>query len=181
MAASETIVSDSSGDRAPAFTALYRKHYNAVRRFASWRCEPADLDDVVADVFLVAWRRFDELDTSWVRAWLFGTVKKVLSDHRRSRAQRARYVDHLVALRPAEHTNLDTGDLSVEDLDVLKAGLRKVSEEDQEVLVLSAWYEMTAAEIAVAVSITKNNATVRLHRARTRFRTAIAEMERDAS
>lgn len=84
-------------------------------------------------------------------------------------------------MRPAEHTNLDTGDLSIEDLDLLKAGLIRVGVEDQEVLVLSAWYEMTAAEIAVAISATKNNATVRLSRARTRFRTVIAEMERDDS
>lgn len=179
MATSEIIVNDPPGDRAPAFTAMYREHYNTVRRYASWRCDAADLDDVVADVFLVAWRRFDELDTSWVRAWLFGTVKKVLSDHRRSSAQQTTYVDHLIALRPAEFTDLDAGDLSVEDLDMLKAGLVKVGEQDQEVLVLSAWYQMTASEIAVAMSVTKNNATVRLHRARTRFRTVVAEMERD--
>lgn len=90
VATSEIIVNDSPCDRALAFTAVYREHYNTVRRFASWRCDPSELDDVVADVFLVAWRRFDELDSSWVRAWLFGVVKKVLSDHRRTRTQQAR-------------------------------------------------------------------------------------------
>ncbi len=160
---------------------MYREHYSAVRTYVSWRCGAGDVDDVVADAFLVAWRRFDELEASWARAWLFGVVKNVLRDHRRLRSNAARFVDNLVALRPAQHTNLDTGDLSVEDLDLLKRALSKLNDDDQEVLVLSSWYEMSAEEIGVALSITKNHVGVRLHRARTRFHTVMASLERDES
>lgn len=168
-------------DRKGTFTAMYRKHYVALREYAAWRCDVAELDDVVADVFLVAWRRLDELDQAWARAWLFGVLKNVLSDHRRCHSRQANFIDRLVALPPAESTNLDTGHLSVEDLDRLKIGLRAMTVEDQEVLVLSSWYDMSADDIAVALTITKNNATVRLHRARSRFRTVIAGLEREDS
>jgi len=181
MAAVENSVRDTPATRRASFTEMYREHYSAVRKYASWRCDSADLDDVVADVFLVAWRRFDEVDLSWARAWLFGVVKNVLKDHRRLRSNAARFLDHLIALRPAQYTSLDTGDLSVEDVDLLRSALSKVSEDDQEVLVLSSWYEMTAEEIAMALSITKSHVGVRLHRARTRFRTVMASLERDES
>lgn len=181
MAAAENSVQNTPATRRASFTEMYREHYSAVRKYASWRCGAANLDDIVADVFLVAWRRFDEVDLTWARPWLFGVVKNVLSDDRRLRSSAARSVGHLIALRPAQHTNLDTGDLSIEDVDLLKAGLTKVSEDDQEVLVLSSWYEMTADEIAMALSISKSHVGVRLHRARTRFRTVMASLERDDS
>lgn len=168
-------------DRASAFTAVYEQNYVAVRHYVAWHCAPGEVDDVVSDAFLVAWRRFDELDPDWTRPWLFGVVKKVLSERRRSSQRAARFIDQLVATRPAATTDLDAGRLSVEDLELLKAGLQQMPVTDQEVLVLSAWYDMSADDLAVALSITKNNATVRLHRARTRFRTVIAEMERDES
>lgn len=181
MAAVENSVRDTPAARRASFTEMYREHYSAVRKYASWRCDSAELDDIVADVFLVAWRRFDEVNPSGARPWLFGVVKNVLKDHRRLRSNTARFVDHLIALRPARHTNLDTGDLSVEDVDLLKCGLGKVSEDDQQVLVLSSWYEMTAEEIATVLSISKSHVGVRLHRARTRFRTVMASLERDDS
>ena len=38
------------------FIRLYDEHVEAVRRYA-WRRDPALADDVVAETFLVAWRR----------------------------------------------------------------------------------------------------------------------------
>ncbi|MEK7425624.1 MAG: sigma-70 family RNA polymerase sigma factor [Actinomycetota bacterium] len=161
------------------FTAIYEDHYLAVRQFTAWQCEPSELDDVVADVFLVAWRRFNDLEAAWARPWLFGVAKNVLRSRQRSVRRAAAFVNQLVALRPALATNLDAGELSIEDVELIKAGLQALTSDDQEVLILSTWYEMTAPELAIALSITKNNATVRLHRARIRFRTIIAGLQHD--
>jgi len=179
MAAAKIPDYDMGSNFRAAFTEIYRQHYVAVHRYVSWRCSSADVDDVVAEVFTVAWRRIAELDESWALAWLLGVTKKVLGDHRRSRRRAATFVEHLIALRPAQITNLETGDLSIEDLDLLQIGLPRLSTDDQEVLVLSAWYQMDASEIGVALSISKNNATVRLHRARMKFRTVLASLEGD--
>ena len=161
------------------FTAIYEDHYLAVRQFSSWQCEPSELDDVVADVFLVAWRRFGELEAEWARPWLFGVARNVLRSRQRSVRRASAFVNQLVALRPASATDLEAGELSIEDVELIKAGLKALPADDQEIVILSTWYEMTAAELAVALSITKNNATVRLHRARTRFRTIIAGLQYD--
>ncbi len=41
----------------PSFTELYRSHYSAVLRFVRRRIREADVDDVVSETFLAAWRR----------------------------------------------------------------------------------------------------------------------------
>lgn len=180
MSALEWTVDNRTRSNALAeFTAIYEDHYLAVRQFSSWQCEPSELDDVVADVFLVAWRRFSELEAEWARPWLFGVAKNVLRSRQRSVRRASAFVNQLVALRPAAATDLDAGELSIDDVELIKAGLKALPADDQEILILSTWYEMTAAELAVALSITKNNATVRLHRARTRFRTIIAGLQYD--
>jgi RNA polymerase sigma-70 factor (ECF subfamily) len=166
-------------DRRAAFTAIYQANYLAVRQFSGWQCDPSELDDVVADVFLVAWRRFVEVDDDWARPWLFGVVKNVIRSRQRSERRAVAFVNHLVALRPALTTNLEAGELSIDDLDLIKKGLERLTADDQEILVLSTWYDMTAPELAIALAITTNNATVRLHRARTRFRTIIASLEHE--
>ena len=42
------------------FTRLYEEHYDAVERYVRRRVDDAVVRDVVAEVFLVVWRRFDE-------------------------------------------------------------------------------------------------------------------------
>lgn len=180
MNALEWTVDDRThSDPRAEFTAIYEDHYLAVRQFTAWQCEPSELDDLVADVFLVAWRRFNDLEAAWARPWLFGVAKNVLRSRQRSVRRAAAFVNQLVALRPALATNLDAGELSIEDVELIKAGLQALTSDDQEILILSTWYEMTAPELAIALSITKNNATVRLHRARIRFRTIIAGLQQD--
>jgi DNA-directed RNA polymerase specialized sigma24 family protein len=51
----------SPSSREDRFTALYARHCGAVRAFA-WRRGPDEADDVVAETFLVAWRRLDEAE-----------------------------------------------------------------------------------------------------------------------
>jgi RNA polymerase sigma-70 factor (ECF subfamily) len=43
------------------FEALYREHGGAVRRYVGRRSEAQSADDVVADVFVVAWRRLSDM------------------------------------------------------------------------------------------------------------------------
>jgi RNA polymerase sigma-70 factor (ECF subfamily) len=43
------------------FELLYAKYAPAVKAYALRRAEVAAADDVVAEVFVVCWRRFDEV------------------------------------------------------------------------------------------------------------------------
>ena len=54
------------------FEAMYREHYPGVPRFVARRVEEAQIDDVVGETFLAAWRRRAELPED-VRTWLFAS------------------------------------------------------------------------------------------------------------
>src|SRR5215510_5968547 len=80
---------------AERFSELYEQHFDFVWRSARYLGEPdASLDDAVQDVFLVAYRRFQDFEArSSPRTWLFAITMRVISDHRRSRRRKTRLID----------------------------------------------------------------------------------------
>lgn len=62
------------GESAAAFTAVYERHYAAVLRFAVRRVGEAHARDVVAETFLIAWRRWTDRPTDDALPWLYRTV-----------------------------------------------------------------------------------------------------------
>jgi len=64
------------------FEQLYRQHAGAVLAYARRRTMQAVADDVVADVFLIAWRRVDDVPAERL-PWLLGVARRVLANQRR--------------------------------------------------------------------------------------------------
>jgi hypothetical protein len=64
------------------FAELYRDHGRFVLAYALRRAVPEDAADVVAETFLVAWRRLDDVPGDGrARLWLYGVAHRVLADH----------------------------------------------------------------------------------------------------
>lgn len=123
-----------------------------------------DHEDVLSDVLLVLWRRLEEVPSSAPLPWAYGVARGCLRNAERAQQRRARLVRR-VALQPvAPAPEADP------DLAEALAGLRA---EDQEVLRLWAWEQLPAREIAVVLGVSANAASIRLHRATTRLRTAM--------
>lgn len=57
------------------FERLYADHAGQVRGYVLRRCDRSVADDVVADVFLVAWRRLDHVPGTAL-PWLLGTARR---------------------------------------------------------------------------------------------------------
>jgi hypothetical protein len=70
------------------FELLFRDHAGAVRAYAARRSSLDDADDVVAEVFLIAWRRIDDLPDDPL-PWLLGVARRVLANRRRGEVRRA--------------------------------------------------------------------------------------------
>jgi RNA polymerase sigma-70 factor (ECF subfamily) len=73
-----------------------------------------------------------------------------------------------LAARLANQPTAGSGD-NGEAGDVVAAALAQLSARDREVLTLSAWYELSAAEAAQALGCSPAAYNVRLHRARHRL------------
>src|SRR5690348_5664901 len=87
-------------DRSGIFRSLYQAHYQAIAAYARRRVAPSEAEDVVADTFLVAWRRFDDAPSGdQTLPWLYGVARKVISQRLRTTRRRDRLVARLVRMR----------------------------------------------------------------------------------
>lgn len=141
-----------SGRAELRFQELYQMHYRALYAFALRRCEDAaDAHDVVADSFLVLWRRIDDApEGDEALLWLFGVARRVLANHQRGRSRRERLIAHLRTL-----PQLNTADSLTHEDEQARAvlsALPRLNDRDREVLLLAAWEDLSHAQIARVLS-----------------------------
>jgi RNA polymerase sigma-70 factor, ECF subfamily len=157
-------------DATPRFEQLYRAHADAVAAFARRRSDALTADEVVADVFLVVWRRLEDVPEDPL-PWLLGVARRALANRLRSAARE----QALHGRMRREMPDPATATPAQWDLDeVVLTALRRVSERDREVLLLVAWEGLTPAQGAAMLGMRPNTFSTRLSRARRRFRRALA-------
>lgn len=161
-----------------AFAAAYREHYWAVSRFVARRLdagEAHEVEEVVADVFSIAWRRRAELPDSPL-PWLYAVARNCLANTVRGMGRYRRLLHRI-----GHHEAVGRGQV-VESPDTERPGawvheaLARLSPADQEALRLTTWEELSVDELAVALECSRSAAAMRLHRARRRLRTEIDRM-----
>jgi RNA polymerase sigma-70 factor (ECF subfamily) len=152
--------------RVRRFDELYHAHHNAVLAYCLRRAEWADAYDVTAEVFIIVWRRFDELpNDDDLGRWLYGVAAKVLANHRRGLRRMSRLVRRIGGL-PA---GFDPGPevpvvRNAEHTEVIQA-LGRLRPADQEVLRLYAWEDLSHRAIADILGTTEAAIGQRIHRA----------------
>ena len=164
---------DTGVDQVPrwSFESLFEAHKLDVASYCSWRtASSADAEDAVAEVFLVAWRRIQEVPAGdLARAWLYATARRILANQRRSWRRRAALQDRLTANTVID--SLHTATTSAEEAAVHEA-LAKLVDRDREVLLLIEWEGLRIVELAEVLGCRVVTARGRLYRARRRFREA---------
>jgi RNA polymerase sigma-70 factor (ECF subfamily) len=162
----------SDGERRQHFDALFENYSADIVAYCGWRAAPAsDAQDAVAEVFLTAWRRLDELpEGDAARVWLYATARRVIANQRRSRRRRDALHDRL-ALEATSVTQEPTSEQAL-----VHEALRRLGPTDREVLLLAEWEGLSPAQIASVLGCLPVTARGRLHRARHRFRTVFEEL-----
>ena len=165
-----TVTSLAPASRLARFDSVFTEHQRAVLAYAMRRTRTlADAEDVTAETFTIAWRKFDIVPSAEPLPWLYAVARRVLANHHRGNGRRER----LAALLRVEDvaTPLHAG----EDRDgPAFAALASLSPADQEILRLVAWEQLGNQQIAAVLGITPNAVAIRLHRARTRFAEALS-------
>lgn len=77
------------------FERLYAAELVALVGYVARRVDrPSDAADVVAEVFVTAWRRLADVpDGDEARLWLYGVARWMLRNHRRAAVRRDRLTD----------------------------------------------------------------------------------------
>jgi RNA polymerase sigma-70 factor (ECF subfamily) len=156
------------------FRRLYDRYHPDVLAYFARRIGRDGAQDATEEVFAIAWRRIDiaPLDDEAI-LWLYGVAHGVLRNRNRS----ARRFDRLVARlgrlpqpHPDQPETIVLRNLADQAaLDAL-AGLRA---EDQELLRLAFWEELTHSEIGEILGCSKSAIDARVHRAIQRMRQAL--------
>ncbi|MEE8491899.1 MAG: RNA polymerase sigma factor [Acidimicrobiia bacterium] len=159
--------SHDRGDRAEQFRVLFEAHYPRLLAYSLRRTRTeADAHDVVAETFTVAWRRFDELppEDRWL-PWLYGVARRVLANQRRSATRQDQVTGRLASEGLADGYRVEQSGAS----ELVQDQLAQLRVEDQELLRLAAWEELSHDQIATVLGISVNAVGIRLHRARNRL------------
>jgi RNA polymerase sigma-70 factor, ECF subfamily len=163
-------VSASSASDSAAFSALFARHYPAVWRFVARRAWPDAIDDVVAETFLAAWRRYDDLPSDAL-PWLLNAAGKCLANHRRT-ATRAESLKERLAAQSAP-VRADAMTQSFERTALVNA-FASLPETERALLMLTDWDDLPTRRAARALGISSATASARIYRARRKLRAALA-------
>jgi RNA polymerase sigma-70 factor (ECF subfamily) len=148
---------------------LFRAHYAAVVSYVRRRAPSESADDVVAETFLVAWRRLEHVPPESL-PWLLAVARNVIATQRRGDLRR-----RALHLR-LQSTAVETVErLSVEALGPAAAALASLSEKDREALTLIAWDGLRPSQAAAVLGESPGAFRVRLYRAKRRLRHLLAE------
>lgn len=155
--------------REHTFRSLYEAVYPDLLRFVQRRTAPDHAEDVVAEAFLVVWRRLDDLPRAHgdARAWTFGVARNILLNDNRGEQRRRALGVRLAEVTP---TSVEaTPDLVVSRVDVARAW-RRLSERHQEALALAVLDQLDAPQAAAVLGISPVAFRLRLSRARRALR-----------
>jgi RNA polymerase sigma-70 factor, ECF subfamily len=161
-----------SMERRVRFELLYGEHAPAVKAYVLRRAQASVADDLVAEVFMVCWRRLDELPAEPL-PWLLGVARRVLSTQRRGERRGVALHRRLAENgapglgEPAPAVDPAAGGPA------LRGALARLSESDREVLMLIAWEGLSPTQAAAVLGVKAATVRVRLHRARRRLARAL--------
>ena len=165
----EASIEDSPEFRRERFRILYNALYDDLWRYVQRRSiNTEEARDTLSEVFLVAWRRLEDIPAGKeARLWLFGVARNLVKTSWR---KRKRSGDLLVRIG-SEMSTKGTTDEELDNSGVLKIvnALQFLSENDQEILRLLAWEDLSHKEISVVLGCSENAVAIRIRRARVRL------------
>jgi RNA polymerase sigma factor (sigma-70 family) len=152
-----------------SFRILYRRHQARVRQIIYQLCDPTNLDDLVQEVFLRAWKGLTKFrQTAQFSTWLYRIAWNVATDRRQALAQERSRLQTIAENIATQHDDPDLIQLHYQDL--VQAGLRSLSDDHRSVLVLHDLEELPQKDVAEILQIPVGTVKSRLFHARSGMR-----------
>jgi RNA polymerase sigma factor (sigma-70 family) len=163
-----------AGD-AEQFGVLFDRHAGSLHRYCASRVGPDTAEDVVADVFCLAFKQRDRYDADRRNAlpWLYGIATNLL--RRRWRQEVGRY-RAMARVNPSLAGADEPAQRAIERTDatgyvrLITSTLEQMPRRQRDVLMLYALADLDYVEIATALGIPIGTVRSTLHRARKRLR-----------
>jgi RNA polymerase sigma-70 factor (ECF subfamily) len=150
----------------------WHEYAHRVHAYALRHVDPHTAQEVVSEVFLVAWRRSDEVpdsrDAGDVLSWLFVVARNVIR-HQQRAAHRALALEQRLGQVAARETSPAGPDAAVAEREQVLLALAQLPEPQREALLLVAWDGLSREQAAAATGCKVGAFDVRLSRARTQL------------
>lgn len=164
-----------------AFAMLFRRHAAPIWRYIARRVGPQDAEDVLADVFLEAFRERGRYDTGKpdARPWLYGIATRRLGRYRRTELRQLRVLGR-TGVDPVVAGFTDSVDTRVGAGHAVRAiaeVLRRLPAGQRDALLLLAWADLTYEEIATVLAVPVGTVRSRISRARAALRGAFGGVD----
>jgi len=160
------------------FRLLYERNHAPIAAYVRRRVRRADGSDadIVAEVFVVAWRRFLEVpEQTKELPWLYGVARNLVANHFRSVQRSSALTDRLV-LEERVAGEVETGS-SDQEIRVRRA-VAQLTDLDREIFRLIHWEGLSHEEVGLSVGITAKAVERRVARARTKVRNYLASLDK---
>lgn len=164
------------------FGTLYREHHHRVLAFFLRRFDRDTAVDCAAEVFTVAWRRWEGVPSGGdaVR-WLYGVCNNIARNQYRTMRRRGKLDARLSSQRNPSPTPPDVTVVDESEEARVVSALLRLRPADREILQLAAWEELPRSEIAHILGCSRHAVDQRVRRARDRLRHEYENLEPGAT
>jgi RNA polymerase sigma-70 factor (ECF subfamily) len=155
------------GSGLEAFDETYEREFDYVwRNLGRLGVPPGDVADAVHEVFLVLYRRWNEVDhTRPVRPWLFGVARRIAASMRRKDRE-----------TPTEIDPPNAEDPLVAQRDLLWSAMEHLDDDRRAVIILHDLEGHTGIEIAEILAVPANTVHSRLRLGRADLLVAVRKL-----
>ena len=129
----------SEAEREIRFTRLAHEVGEPLRRYVVRRAPAAAVDDVLAETFLVLWRRLDDVPRDDALPWAYAVARRCVANAHRSARRQLSLIERIGRLDPPRPAP------EVDEHPELLAALDALPAADREVVMLWAWEELAPA------------------------------------
>lgn len=143
------------------FDKLYLENAAFIRTSIYWMVRNQNIDDIVQDSFLKAWKKFDSFNNqSSFRTWLYRIAMNTTYDYLRKNK-----------ITPESEVDYEDRNEDNELKDLISKALFTLNLKHREAFILFYKFEYSQREVAQALSISEGTAKSRIYYAKEKFTT----------
>jgi RNA polymerase sigma factor (sigma-70 family) len=158
------------------FAPIFERHAPVVHRYLLSRIDQQSAEDLLSEVFVIAFRRRAAYDAAYddARGWLLGIATNALRHHRRSESRRSKMLEQV------HQSGRDLRDVIPEDVanavadraqvEAVRNALTRLDQKYAAVLLLFSGFGLSYEEIARALGLRTGTVRSRLFRGRAQLR-----------
>ncbi len=167
-------------DEEVRFAELYRRYGRQLNAYCLRRTPRSQAADAVAETFLVAWRKIEQIpEGEAALPWLYAVAYRVVSHQWRYKTRSRKLVERLGGLADVESPPPDVLLVRSEEYRMVIKASSRLKAIDQEVLRLTLWEELSHADVAVVLGIEASAVKQRAYRARRNLANEYQKLTKD--